>query len=122
MVEEGSIFGQPPVYNCWPAQWKAHVALFSILLELGQGNLIHRFYEQDFVDSKLLIDLNKLKTLYNSWGVPDADSCAEKFNKEQWRFCPAKLRYANSRDFFPSHRIPITKKEDINKKGGTAAL
>jgi hypothetical protein len=96
--------------------------VFSILLEHGQGNLIHRFYEQDLVDSKLPIDLNKLKTLYDSWGVPDADSCAEKFNKEQWRFCPAKLRYANSRGFFPSHIIPITRKEEINKKGGTATL
>ena len=96
--------------------------VFSILLGLGQGNLIHRFYEHDLVDSKLPIDLNKLKTLYDNWNVPDADSCAEKFNKEQWRFCPAKLRYANSRDFFPSHIIPITKKQKINTKGGTATL
>ena len=97
--------------------------IFSILLQLDRGNLIDRFHMLGLGDY-LPIELSSLKARLGDLGISaaDADSLAERFDKQQWRYCPAKFRLNARRNYLPSHIIPISKKEPINAKGGTATV
>lgn len=99
--------------------------IFSILLQLDRGNLIHRFHMLGLGGNVFLpIDLSSLKARLGDLGISaaDADSLAERFDKQQWRYCPAKFRLNARRSYSPNHIIPISKKEAINDKGGTATV
>jgi hypothetical protein len=97
--------------------------IFSILLQLDCGNLVDRFHMLG-LGEYLPIDLSTLKARLGDLGTcaADADSLAERFDKQQWRYCPAKFRLNARRNYLPSHIIPISKKEAINEKGGTATV
>jgi hypothetical protein len=103
------------------------IVVFSILLKIGHGDLIHHFRSYDIYDSTLPIPLYVLKeTLlrmikYHQLRI-DPDALAKEFDNEQWQFCPAKLENDEEHDFPKNRIIPIYKKEKINGKGGTATL
>lgn len=96
--------------------------VFSILLELGCGDLIHLFRRWNIVDgtlpralSTLLASLSKQKT-YN------AEDIATRFEEEQWRFCPGRFELDRGRDYTAKWVIPICNREPVNNKGETATV
>jgi hypothetical protein len=89
--------------------------VFSILLELGHGELIDLFEKRGLRDSRLPISLAELKE--------KAPAIAEAFNRKQWAFCPANFDYRYSSQVYHRDRIiPICRQLQINDKGGTAQL
>jgi hypothetical protein len=99
--------------------------VFSILLELHLGHLVHHFQRQDIVDKHLPIDLRSLQAkiwLMDREDLPNAESLPERFEKAQWRYCPAIFDLGVGWDHPRNKIIPICKKEQINDKGGTARL
>ena len=90
--------------------------VFSILLELDQGELIDLFENRGLCDKRLPIPLSDLKDLKDH-----GFSYAEEFNRKQWAFCPAYFDY-HSRNYHKDRIIPICKREEISDKGGTARL
>jgi hypothetical protein len=52
----------------------------------------------------------------------EAEKLAVDFNREQWRFCPAKFELEMGRNFGKDRVLPFFIKEPINFKGGTASL
>jgi hypothetical protein len=101
--------------------------VFSILLELGLGELIDRFQRLSIVDRRLPIDRQTLQTELQAMEtgpnqLPDAASLAEQFDSMQWRYCPAMFEFRVGLDHGHNKVIPFVKKETINNKGGTAQL
>jgi len=96
--------------------------VFSILLELDRGNFIDRFCELELVDRRLPIDLSSLKAQLVQNNIPDGDVIAEQFDKRQWRFFPATFELSRKKTYLQHYIIPISKKEKINDKGGTARI
>jgi hypothetical protein len=90
--------------------------VFSILLELGHGELIDLFENRGLCDKRLPIPLSDLNNLKDR-----GFSFAEEFNKKQWAFCPANFD-DHSRYYHSDRIIPICKREEISDKGGTARL
>jgi hypothetical protein len=96
--------------------------VFSILLELKKGWLVHSFQSRDIVDRHLPIDLRSLRARISSMRVSNADDLAVNFDAKQWKFCPAKFDLHKSKEGYNKNIIiPICKKQEI-KKGGTAQL
>ena len=98
--------------------------VFSILLELGFGGLVHHFSRLEIVDKHLPIDL---LTLHARLGEMELDSVDRRkleadFERNQWRFCAAKFELGAGRQYFKNRIIPICRKKTINDKGGTAKL
>lgn len=116
-----------------PIHWRqvqdpdtSSILVFSILLELGYGNLIDIFHNVQLV-SGLPIPLSSLKTELGRANDSrlrdsDAEDLAEAFNKKQWRYCPPKFGLQHVKNYFPQHIVPIIKIEAINSKGGTAKV
>lgn len=106
--------------------------IFCILVKIGWGNLIHLFRKLEKADHHLPIPLSTLKTTFGTMcnrypaafttKTKDPDELAEKFDREQWQFCPAKFDLQEYPDFHEKRIIPILRKEKINSKGGTAIL
>jgi len=101
--------------------------VFSILLELGKGELIDHFQRLSIVDRLLHIDRQTLETKLQAMELapnqlPDVASLAEQFDAIQWRFCPAMFEFRVGLNHPPNKIIPFFKKEKINDKGGTAQL
>jgi hypothetical protein len=104
------------------------VAVFSILLQIGWGDLIHLFRSHEIFDSSLPVVLFTLKDIFREMirylqleDQISPDALAEDFNNQQWSFCPAIFREGEF-DFVQNRIIPIFSKEKINTKGGTATL
>ena len=97
--------------------------VFSILLELGRGNLIDTFHRAHLVD-RLPTDLATLEARLSRTKMAEADAkiVADAFDKKQWRYCPPKFRLEHREDYLPNEIVPISKKEAINTKGGTATV
>jgi hypothetical protein len=97
--------------------------VFSILLELGHGNLIDTFHHVHLVD-RLPIDLATLESRLKRSKLSEADALnlADNFDQIQWRYCPPKFRLEHREDYRPTEIVPIFKKEAINTKGGTATV
>jgi hypothetical protein len=97
--------------------------VFSILLEAGVGNCLHKFTRKEKFDSDLPIALYTLKQIFADTGVPEPNQRAEEFNAMQWRFCPARFDLDMDHDFWKDRVLPICNKQEINlTKGGTAKL
>ncbi len=106
---------------------KCSLLVFSILLELGLGNLVHLWHWQGIVDTSLPIPLWSLKERikkmdFLNFSLADVEQLAEKFNNMQWRFCPANFQLNDGEDYNKERIIPICRKDLINTKGGTAKL
>lgn len=104
------------------------IIIFSILLKIGCGDLIHLFSRLQKLDKSLpFSDFESLKALFSRMagmrGAPlDPGDVAEAFFTEQWQFCPVKLGFADFHDHDINEIIPIHRMELISDKGGTAKL
>lgn len=96
--------------------------IFCILLELDRGDLIDKVWRQDKTDNDLPIDLRALRETFEELDVPDSDKVAADFDKQQWKYCAAKLDLNKGRQYPESKIMPFHRREEINKKGGTAQL
>ena len=101
----------------------ATLLIFAILLELDSADLIHEFLRHD-LDNSLPIDLLQLQTkLKRFMSRPkEVESLAKRFNRAQWRYCPATFDLGMDKVFAGDRILPICAKEPINEKGGTADL
>jgi hypothetical protein len=95
--------------------------LFSILLDLGRGELINQLRRQDKVDRHFPINLLELTRIFRDMNIEDADMVAEAFDRLQWKFFPARLDLG-AREYPPNRVLPFCRKAPINDKGGTAQL
>ena len=96
--------------------------VFSILLELDEGHLIHQFWKNDLVDHRLPILRYPLQSeLSERMHLPNAKDLAARFDEVQWRYCPAQFELDASKDHYEKKIIPICQKRLINK-GGTAEV
>jgi hypothetical protein len=96
--------------------------VFSILLELGRGELIDLLWRREKVDKRLPIALLDLQDTFQALGVRDPYRVAEAFDDLQWRFCAAKFELNMGREYPRQRIMPIRRKLEINEKGGTAQL
>jgi len=95
------------------------VIVFSILLDLELGHLIDVFSKKTIVDRRLPEDLLSLKRKLK--GLEDGEDVAERFNKRQWKFCPATFSMNMEQEYFEDRIIPICRKTHLNA-GGTAKV
>jgi hypothetical protein len=93
--------------------------VFSILLDLGLGHLVDAFSRKGIVDGRLPEDLSSLTKKLED--LEDGVQVAERFNKRQWKFCPAIIRHHMDDDFFEDIIIPICW-QSTPTSGGTAKV
>jgi hypothetical protein len=102
--------------------------VFCILLLLDYGDLVNRFQREHKVDKILPIPLFTLRNIFDGhredvgMSEKEADELAARFNREQWRFCPAAFEIGDPRNFGKDRVLPFCVKQIINLKGGTASL
>jgi hypothetical protein len=102
---------------------KGCLRVFSILLDLDRGDLVHQFQRNGIEDSRLpMSNLEELHTIIKAMGLKGADAknLAQQFHVKQWEFCPIVLYIEMSRHFDKEYIIPICQKQKINDKGGSA--
>jgi hypothetical protein len=96
--------------------------VFSILFSIELDHLIDRF-EGNISDSQLPItDFNRLRRAFKGMSPSDANRHVQDFDSMQWQFCPAKFTLYSKNDWEAKRVLPISRKEQINDKGGTATL
>ncbi|KAI9767404.1 MAG: hypothetical protein M1839_004508 [Geoglossum umbratile] len=99
--------------------------VFSILLELDLGNLIHRFSRANITDARIPLSLLTLRERLKANAVgltdDDAERIAQRFNELQWAFCPVRFELDMAINSEKSFIIPVCKKDEIGK-GGTARV
>ncbi|KAL8972470.1 MAG: hypothetical protein Q9197_002763 [Variospora fuerteventurae] len=96
--------------------------VFTILLLLGKGDLVHLFQRVDILDKHLPINHQQLREKCRIARIPNADQLAAEFDKKQWPMSPAKFELHSGQIHHEHKILPICKKEEINKKGGTARV
>jgi hypothetical protein len=103
--------------------------VFCILLLLDYGHLVARCFQREGkVDKSLPVDLLTLRNVLHKhskcvgMSEEEADKLAVDFNREQWRFCPAKFELEMGRNFGKDRVLPFVIRQPINFKGGTATL
>jgi len=106
------------------------IIIFSILLEIGWGDLIHRFRNFEKFDKSLPFRKSDLESYIREMAtrphrlrrrIPNPDDVSAKFFEAQWKFCPVKFT-GEEQDISSHSIIPIHRKELITEKGGTAKL
>ncbi|ERF73563.1 hypothetical protein EPUS_07497 [Endocarpon pusillum Z07020] len=96
---------------------KKCLLVFSIFLELEEGELIYDLRDRGFVDGRLPLDLAYLERV-----LKNKPNLAQRFNKAQWKYTPLKFEFQDQEKESPADRIvPICLKEEINE-GGTAVV
>jgi hypothetical protein len=107
-----------------PEKLEGCLVVFSILLSLGKGDLIHHFRRYQIDDRHLPIPLATLQVRISKMRLcaDHAHGLASKFNETQWRFCPVKFDLDMDRECVQDDIIPICRKSRINKKGGTSEV
>jgi hypothetical protein len=97
--------------------------IFSVLLELGHGDLIDRFQRLGLTDRSLPVDHPRLQRVLAGLELPDSSILAKDFFDTQWAYAPLILALDMGRDNLPVQTvIPILRKHQINAKGGSATL
>lgn len=98
------------------------IAIFSILLDLGYGHYVDRFYRAGYRDSHLPgLELETLKIKLRGEEVPDSEDLAILFHDRKWKFCPAFFTKDMDESFFEHQVIPICRMSLI-AEGGTAKV
>lgn len=93
--------------------------IFSILVELGEGSLMHHLRKFDtFKDSSLPIPLAFLESVSTFKQKP---GLAHRFNEAQWKYCPLRFELTEEREIAPDRIVPICEKTLI-KEGGTSYI
>ncbi|KAI0402285.1 hypothetical protein F4802DRAFT_608795 [Xylaria palmicola] len=97
----------PPLQR--PSQILDRLPIFYTLLDLDLGHKIHKFVEEGI--SELPVELPRLRRLLPAGGYED---CAEKFYRQQWRWCAMKFEWRMSRKVHShEHIVPITARTKI---------
>ena len=99
--------------------------VFSILLDLGRGELVHKFHQSYIEDSRLPVsNLDDVHYTITQMGLDlddaEARKLAQEFHAKQWSFCPIDLSIDMSKDLHEKYIMPICQKQKINEKGGSA--
>jgi hypothetical protein len=95
---------------------------FCILLELGQGNLLHQFVRHDVCDKALPLDLKALRQILEKFQPAGSSDLAEAFDNKQWKYFPAFLESDLSGSWHSQRILPFCDRELINDKGSTAEI
>jgi len=106
------------------------IKIFSILLKMGWGCLVHLFRSQQKCDHNLPIDIHNLNRIFQTILKKlssrqiyfDPGALADEFDELQSQFCPAKFELEEESSFDQKQIIPIVKKSILSNKGGTAVL
>lgn len=100
--------------------------VFSMLLELGHGDLIDIFQKVGIVDKSLASSdyhYGQLRHEFERYHIPNIGKIIDGVEKNKWSFCPAPI-WPYAQKIFGGGRwvLPFCKRERINEKGGTANL
>ena len=100
--------------------------VFSMLLELGYGDLIDIFQKVGIVDKSLASSdyhYGQLRHEFKRYHIPNIGKIIDDVEKNKWSFCPAPI-WPYAQKIFDGGRwvLPFCKRERINEKGGTADL
>jgi hypothetical protein len=99
--------------------------VFSILLKMGLGHLIDRFYQSQMSDSVLHQDGNYDRLRENLRGIipsNEIENVILEFSREKWAFCPLELELHMDRPLEGTKVIaPFCHKMKLNE-GGTASV
>ena len=101
---------------------KSSLLVFSLLLELGRGDLIHHFLRSGLTDSKLPFPMTSLKQAKTSGDRSETVDLARQIFEKQWAYCPLTFDLGMGLDLPSSTVIPIQQRWQINSKGGTASI
>ena len=101
---------------------KSLLLVFSMLLELGRGDLIHYFLRSGLTDSKLPFPMTSLKQAKTSGDRSETDDLTRQIFERQWAYCPLIFDLGMGVDLPSSTVIPIQQRQQINSKGGTASI
>jgi len=103
--------------------------VFSLLLELGYGKLIHSFKRRiddgesfSSIDNKRANEILVEAVRQSELAATDQEGLATLFERRKWRYRPALLEYDHQRDWDHEVILPLLTMESINTKGGTASL
>ncbi|KAG8525536.1 uncharacterized protein KY384_009180 [Bacidia gigantensis] len=96
--------------------------VFSILLQIGHGDLIDKFQERGLIDSRLPFERAQVVDTIVQMGVQDAQEIAQQFSEKQWAYLPMIFQYGARLVCPPQMIVPIHQKQRINTKGGIATL
>jgi hypothetical protein len=100
---------------------KPSLLVFSLLLELGRGDLIQHFLRKDLTDNKLPFSKVSLEQASPSGSANDVNFMAQVYEK-QWAYCPLKFQLDMGLDLPASTIIPIQQKRRVNSKGGSSII
>ena len=92
--------------------------IFSILIELGRGDLIDVFSRRGVVDQTLPLDRFQLAGADQNV----SSNLTEDFLRKQWAYCPVIFDLNMAQDLLASRIIPVHRREPINAKGGTSSI
>jgi hypothetical protein len=106
------------------------IIIFSILLKMDRGCLVHLFRSQQKFDHNLPIHVQNLNQIFYTMLEParehnihfDPTTLANEFDELQWQFCPAKFELGEEQIFHHKQIIPIFEKSKLSESGGTAVL
>jgi hypothetical protein len=99
--------------------------VFSILLSIRQGHLIHIFIRKDIVDRNLRTEQAAeahIRKFLEREHIQDAAEVARKFAQTKWSFCAPVFDLRMGHDYGTEVVLPIHKMRSMSDKGGTANL
>jgi hypothetical protein len=97
--------------------------VFSILLDIDLGNLIHEFHRMGFTDKGLPFDIHRLEVAWARIPVIKFPSeSARAFFERQWVYCPLIFSLDMGRDLPTQMALPILRRQRINAKGSTSTI
>lgn len=97
--------------------------VFSILLLLDQGHLIHKFNRKGINDDSLPVtDSKLLAKIFSNHQLGDPSQLALDFQRLQWQFCPPQFGLGRDMEFGENVILPIHQQHIITEKGATACV
>ena len=91
--------------------------VFSILLEIGLGHLIHGAQQKEIIDKFIPMSLADLKAKFEDIDPVNGVKLAERFDQAQWKFRPVVLRWDMDKEYQEQHYLPFCRKKEIGKGG-----
>ncbi|KUJ16335.1 uncharacterized protein LY89DRAFT_719074 [Mollisia scopiformis] len=107
------------------------ILIFSILLMMDRGCLVHLFRSQQMFDRNLPINVSALEEIFHTMLESarehgfhlDPIALTHEFDDLQWKFCPARFDLGEEQYFNnPKQIIPIVERSILSESGGTAVL
>ncbi|KAF2726702.1 hypothetical protein EJ04DRAFT_173330 [Polyplosphaeria fusca] len=91
--------------------------VFSILLEIGLGHIIHKVAQEDIVDQSIPMSLADLKEHFQNIDKSEGVAYAKRFNEAQWKYRPLTFRWDVYKECPEQRIIPICRKQEIGRGG-----